>query len=470
MTSFLYRLKDYNTKDTIAAIATYPAKSALGVIKISGRKSLSIISKIFVPKRKKRMEKVGTYTLHYGWIVEKDKKKKIIVDEVLVSIMRAPYTYTREDVVEISSHGGILVLNKILQLILDKGARLAQPGEFTYRALVNGRIDLFQAESILSIVEAKTEEGLISAARQLRGELSLQLSALKERILHIISCVEAVLEFPEEDIDYDRKKLRKDMISLKQTFEKMLDASRYGELLKEGIKCVICGKANTGKSTLFNRLLREERVLVSKVKGTTRDVIEEMINIKGLPLRIYDTAGILEPKDLLDKMAMKLSYQRIKEAHLILFVVDYSRSLSRDDFLLWDNIKDKNVIIVVNKVDLKKKLNTEKLSSFRKPIVYISALKDKNLTKLEELIFDTVHKKGLAPQDEPLYLFQWQQDALGGILQHLSKAIDYLDKGYTIDFVYFAFCEVLKEFKKLTGELTTEEILHNIFSQFCIGK
>ncbi|MFH1519386.1 MAG: tRNA uridine-5-carboxymethylaminomethyl(34) synthesis GTPase MnmE [Candidatus Omnitrophota bacterium] len=465
-----FRLKDYKVGDTIAAIATFPGKSALGVIKLSGNKALTIAAKIFKPARKKNIKEARTYTLHYGWIIEKAKgrkKREEIIDEVLLSIMRKPSTYTREDVVEISSHGGAAVVNKILEISLKSGARLALPGEFTYRALVRGRIDLLQAESIRGIIEAKSEDTLVLAAGQLRGQASLKIRRLKENIKELFIETESRLNFPEdvaEDVPLDLgvkiAKIEKEVVNL-------LEGYQEAEIMREGLKCVICGKTNAGKSTLFNCLLKKERVIVSRLPGTTRDVIEETINIRGVPLRIYDTAGILEPKDLIAKKALKQSLDIFRKSDLVILVLDGSRRLGNEDSFLLDKVKAKNVIFVINKSDLSQRLDLREMPGA--VIVKMSALKGKGLAGLEKAIYRVVYKKGVG-RENIIFLSHYQKQILDKVRVSLKQVKTFLGEGQPIDFMNLELKLCLDNLGRLSGEVISEEILESIFSNFCIGK
>lgn len=461
--------KNYNLKDTIAAIATFPSRSALGVIKISGKKALPVISRVFAAKRKKDLRKVPTYTLHYGWIIEPRAKKKRIIDEVLVSVMRAPHSYTCEDVIEISSHGGVMAVNKILEIILKQGCRLAFPGEFTYRALMNGRIDLLQAESVSSVVSARSEEGLKLASAQLFGEAGKKIEELKEEIKGLFVQTEAWINFPEDEINADVKSFSAQVSDIEKKVERFLSGSDEARILKEGLKCVICGRTNAGKSTLFNRLLRQDRVIVSEHAGTTRDVIEETINIKGVPLRIFDTAGILEPKDLITKKALEKSAHMFDQADLVIVVFDGSRSLGRDDYFFLKKVKDKNTIFVINKTDLRQKIEIKKITSDTRHLVQLSCATHKGLKDLEDAIFHTVYQQGVHREDM-IFLNQYQQQELREVKKNLVQAKEYLDKKYSIDFVNFSLKSSLESIGRLTGEVFSREILESIFSQFCIGK
>ncbi|UCG35847.1 MAG: tRNA uridine-5-carboxymethylaminomethyl(34) synthesis GTPase MnmE [Candidatus Omnitrophota bacterium] len=465
------RIKNYNTKDTIAAIATYPASSALGVIKISGKKALPIISEIFISQKKKDIKKAKTHTLHYGWIKNGSQSSNGtgVLDEVLVSIMRSPSSYTKEDVVEISSHGGTLVLNKILERVLGQGARLALPGEFSYRAVRGGRIDLLQAESIRDIVDAKSEEGLRLAIRQLKGEKSKEIDGLKERLKELFVKTEALINFPEDEVNISLEKLKKELKAIRNSIDSLLAASQEAKILREGLKCVICGKTNAGKSTLFNCLLKEERVIVSRYAGTTRDVVEETINIRGVPLRIYDTAGILEPKDLVSRKAIEKSAKTFNEADLIILVLDGSKQLAKDDYFLLERIKDKNAIFIINKSDLPQKIQLDKLATLSVPKVKMSALHNKGLKQLEEAVFKSVYKRGVDREDV-IFLSHYQKQSLDALRGNILEAYQYMDKGYTIDFLNFALRESLDNLAKLSGKVLADEVLHDIFSNFCIGK
>lgn len=466
-------IKDYNIKDTIAAIATFPEVSALGVIKVSGKKALAIVSKIFIPKRKKDIIRAPTYSLHYGWIGEKNtnhSKKTTMIDEVLVSIMRAPHTYTRDDVVEISSHGGVMVLNNILKLILKKGARLAYPGEFTYRAFVNGRIDLLQAQGVLDIVAAQTDEQIHGALRQVRGEVSQKLARLKNELKNIFETLEVSIQFPDEEIEISLRKIERKIKTLLYQVDSLIKGADDADILKKGVRCVVCGKPNSGKSTLFNCLVREERVIVTKIPGTTRDIIEETIYIQGIPLKICDTAGILEPKDLIGKKAVEKSYQKINEADIVLLLLDCSRPLEEDDYFLLEKVKDKNTLIVVNKIDVPPQLDLERVKLFQRPAVKISALKKRGLHSLEKAISKRVYSQGIAKKENLLFLAQWQKSILLEIRKELCNIQNYLKEDYSIDFVVFSLREVMYKLSEITGGVTSREILNDIFKKFCIGK
>ena len=456
-------LKNYNCADTIAAIATFPAASALGVVKISGKKALNIAAAIFKPHKKKDIRHIKAYTMHYGSIINRHGK---VVDEVIVSLMRAPNSYTREDVVEISSHGGVLMVNKILELVLKCGARLALPGEFTYRAFLNGRIGLAQAQAVADIVEAKSEAGLNLAVKQLRGENFDRLEKGKQELKELFSESEAYLNFPEEDIAFSFVKLTKKIDRLAKELGQLLNGAQKARLLKEGLRCVVCGRANVGKSTLFNRLLKEERVIVSRIAGTTRDVVEETIIVGGVPLKIFDTAGIITASDLLTKEAVTRSRSAIEAADIILLVVDGSRPANQDDQSLIARIKDKAVVTVVNKIDLRQKIDVKALPG---KIVYLSALKNQGIPALEKAVYGLVYQKGVA-RHGLVFLSQYQSVILEEVIAHLARAKEFLLERVSFDMVNACLREALESFGRLTGEVECEEVLADIFGKFCIGK
>jgi tRNA modification GTPase len=456
-------LKNYNTNDTIAAIATFPGSSALGVIKISGSNAVTILSKVFKPHKNKDIKKAKTFTLHYGTVVD---KKGDPVDEVIVALMLKPKSYTCEDVVEISSHGGVLMVNRILNLVLASGVRLALPGEFTYRAFLNGRVSLAQAQAVNDIVQARSEAGIDLAFRQLRGEHFERLEKTKNSLKELFAQTEACLNFPEEDISFSLSDITKKINFLTNNLERLLKGAQEARIIKEGLRCVIAGRANAGKSTLFNCLLRQERVLVSHIAGTTRDVIEEAITVGGVALRIFDTAGIIDSKDFLTQSAVKRSREAIQGADIVLFVVDGTCKFSSEDKKIVDLLKDKVVISVVNKSDLPQKIITRMLPG---RVVKISALKSKGIGNLEKAVHSFVYAKGINRHDL-VFLSRYQEIKLQEVLMYLRQAQDFLRKEHSFDMANAALRSALESFGRLTGEVECEEILSDIFGKFCIGK
>ncbi len=457
----------FSSQETIAAIATFPAKAGIGVIKVSGNRALRIASKIFSPKKKKDVRRAKTYTMHYGFI----KDGREVIDEVVLGIMRKPYSYTREDVIEIYSHSGAAVLTRILDLTLNKGARLAEPGEFTKRAFLSGRIDLVQAEAVLDIVEAKSEGALRMSVFQVKGELSKLVEETSGEIERIEEEIEAEVSFPEEERGFDVKKVLLQIKRVEGRIKGLLKDSGKVRFLREGIKCVICGRANVGKSSLLNMLLRKERVIVTPFAGTTRDVVEEDINILGLPLTISDTAGILETKDLTSEKALEKSYEKLEEADLVISVFDYSRKFSKEDKFVLEKVKDKNAVLVVNKIDLPKKLDIELLKKHGIPLVEMSVLKSLGLGKLEKTIYK---QAGIKPLDNRkgnslvsnIRHINLLKDALKG----LKSAEGYLSKRGLLDSALFSIKSAGEKIKEITGKNLSRDVLDNIFSRFCIGK
>lgn len=397
-------MHNFNLSDTIAAIATPMGESGIGIVRISGNKALSIADRIFVSKDGQMPSNFKTYTIRYGWVVENAQRKtqdarRNIIDEVILTVMRAPKSYTRQDIVEINCHGGIVSLRRTLELVLDSGARLSKPGEFTQRAFLNGRIDLAQAEAVLDIIRAKTDSALKVSVEQLKGNLSKRLNQLRDKLLELLTILEADIDFPDEDLEVgDIKNIAISIDQVNQELGFLLENSKRGRIFREGIKAVICGKPNAGKSSLLNALLKCERSIVTSVAGTTRDTIEEILDIKGIPIRIVDTAGIIEPGDLIERKAVSRSQRCIREADLVLFVFDGSRNLSYEDEVLMRKIKSKPTLALINKIDLEQKIKHQKIIQRFQRVVEISAKREKNIDLLEravaQFVFDGKIKSG----------------------------------------------------------------------------
>lgn len=469
-------LKEYDLKDTVAAVATFPSKSALGVIKVSGKQSIPVVSKIFIPAKKKNLKKQPNFTVHYGWIKDiNNKKAKLssdLVDEVLVTLMKAPNSYTKEDVVEISCHGGAVVLDKIMTILKSLGIREAKPGEFSYRAFLNGRVDLSQLQAVADIADAKSEKALFILSKQMKGNFSEKIDSVLLRIKNVAAVYEAKINFPEEEDVREEKKGAKELKSILDEVNKIINNSDVARTLKEGVRCVICGKANVGKSTLFNALLKEERVIVTDIAGTTRDVVEELVMVKGVPLRMYDTAGILEAKDLINEAAVKRSYEKLEQADLVLFVFDGSKSLSQRDTKLIKEIikKEKNVIFVINKIDLDLKADMNMLEKYNKPIVKISALENKGFSGLEKTIVKNAYIKGSSNIKDAVVLANWQINLFKNISINLEDTLKYIKQGQPCDYIYASLLDTLENVMALSGENVSDNLLEEIFSNFCIGK
>lgn len=482
-------------EDTIVAIATPPGQGGIGIVRLSGKNTLAICDQIFVSKNKKKPSEFKSFTVHYGWVVNTRKEKNTsegpfasgdqapdakgpgvdfeIIDEALLTLMRAPKSYTTEDVAEISCHGGLVVLQTIVQLILDCGARLAEPGEFTKRAFLNGRIDLTQAEAVLDIIQAKTERFLRMSLHQLKGELSLELEGIREYLLRIYVEMEAIVNFPEDEIDAStRLKLIQEIQSVKTKVDTLLASGEQGRILKDGIRIVICGKPNVGKSSLLNVLLKIPRAIVTDVAGTTRDTIEETAQIKGIPFQLIDTAGILEPRDLIEEEAVRRSRLYINSADLILLVMDAGSAISGQDQLLMRNIFDKNVLVAMNKCDLREKISQKAIRRQLpdKKMVKISALKKMGIEDLENAIVENVCQGQPLDTQTTLISNVRHIQALKDAGAALARAQGMTQDGLSFEFVSEEIKLAVNFLDNITGRNIDNDLLDTIFSEFCIGK
>lgn len=456
--------------DTIAAISTPQGEGGISIVRLSGPDSIRIVESIFRPARRKKLSRIKSHTLTYGHII--DPSTGEVVDEVLVSVMRAPHTYTREDVVEINCHGGALVTRKLLELVLERGARLAEPGEFTKRAFLNGRIDLSQAEAVIDLIRAKTELSLKVAASMLSGELSRKVGGMREELLNLLAEVEASVDFPDEDLDFlPPQELKKRMEAVAREMEELLRTADEGRILREGVKAVIAGKPNVGKSSLLNRLLREERAIVTDIPGTTRDSIEEYLNIGGIPIRIVDTAGIRVTDDPVEREGVRRSVKQIELADLVIAMFDASQPLSEEDMELVRLISEKTALVVLNKIDLPLRIDVKKLQELtgRRPIG-ISALKEIGLDELKNEMIKLITHGRVPLSESPIAINARHKDALKRALESLRLAIESVDRGMPPEIVAVDLRGALDCLGEITGAVTTEEVLDRIFSQFCIGK
>jgi len=465
-----------NLYDTIAAISTAPGIGGIGIVRISGKKALGIADRIFKGQNGTPPSKFAALTMHYGHIVDrkaKNKAKPRIIDEVMITVMRAPKSYTKEDMLEINCHGGIVPLRKILELAVNSGARLAQPGEFTQRAFLNGRIDLIQAEAVLNLVNAKTETALYPAVNQLKGKLSGYINTLKERLINTVAPLEAEIDFPQESIDKtSRRKLSVNLKSIAADIKRLLDGADKGIMLQQGISVVLSGAANVGKSSIMNALVEYERVIVTHVCGTTRDIVEELINVDGLPVRLADTAGIMNSSCLITKESITRSLGFLEKADLVLFVLDASRKISKTDIELAKRLKNKKVIIVVNKTDLKRKVDVSKIIRILpgRPLVEISAFKKQGIAKLGKKITAVFFNGHIFPNDGMLISNLRQKETLYKSYGFIKNAVKIIaEKGYD-ECVVFEIKQALEALGEVLGESVDEDIISNIFSRFCIGK
>ena len=452
--------------DTICAVSTPPGEGGIGIIRISGKNAIEIVSKIFKPRKDKQLVSAATHTLHYGHVV--DPASNETVDETLVSVMRAPATYTREDVVEINCHGGMMPLQRTLALLIAAGARQAGPGEFTKRAFLNNRIDLAQAEAVMDIIASKTDLALRAANAQLHGGLSIEISALRDQLLSLIASVEAGIDFSEEEIETGSGRALADDVSLVIAgVDRLLANCAFGRILRDGFATAIVGRPNVGKSSLLNALLKQDRAIVSEVPGTTRDVLEEYLNIAGVPLRIVDTAGIRHSHDVVEKEGVRRSLVAIGSADIVLVVLDGSQLLTPEDQRVLDEVKGKNTIMVINKSDLPEKIGRLDQSMTR---VSISCRTGNGLDNLRGAIADIVRQGTVNAREHAWAVNQRHQTALEQTNASLLKAHEAAMSGLSQEFIAMDLRGALDSLGLIIGATYTEDILERIFNDFCIGK
>jgi len=456
-----------NNTDTIAAIATGSGDAGIGIIRISGQAALAIADGLFCAANGKKASTFKTHTIHFGWI----KDNGAVIDEVLLTVMRAPRTYTTEDVVEINSHGGVLATRRILELVLTKGCRLAEPGEFTKRAFLNGRIDLAQAEAVIDVIRAKSDAALRVSVGQLKGALSAEISSIRRKILEALAPLEAAIDFPEEDLGVVQiQRVAGFLRQAHQRLARLLEAASYGSVLRNGLHVVICGCPNVGKSSLLNALLRRERSIVTPIAGTTRDTVEEVIDIRGIPVRIVDTAGILEPRDLIEKKAVQRSKRHIGMADLILLIFDGSRPLRRDDRLLMKACKRKAVCAVVNKIDLRQRLDADELRRSFGSFVALSARKGKHIDLLEDAIVQRVLRGTVDPGESLVVTNKRHSTIIAEAQKCIAESLVSLDNNLSIEFVTHDVKESVRLLDQLLGTEFSEDLLRRIFDDYCVGK
>jgi tRNA modification GTPase len=466
--------------DTIAAISTSLGHSGIGIVRLSGKDSIRITDKIFVSPKKKSLKQTPSHRIIYGHIINANKE---IIDEVLVSVMKAPHTYTREDIVEINCHGGHVPIRRILELVLKTGARLADPGEFTQRAFLNGRIDLAQAEAVLDVINALTEQSQKAAIEQLRGGLSEKIEAIREELIKLTAFVEAYIDFPEEDIEpLSLKDMKKLALKIQQSLKELIDSSRYGIILREGLKTAIIGRPNVGKSSLLNALLEQDRAIVTEVPGTTRDVIEDYLNIQGILIKIMDTAGIREVKNIAEKEGVKRSLRAMKDADLVLIILDGSEDLHDTDRELIRKSNPKNTILVTNKIDLPQKLippyplGIESYrpllkgvrGDFHRQPVRVSTIKKTGLDELKVKIVETILRgkslcgTGIVTNIRHVHALEKALASINSFIKDVKKI--------SPEFLSVELRDALDAIGEILGITTPEDILNKIFSNFCVGK
>jgi len=454
---------------TIASISTAPGIGGIGIIRMSGEDSFKIIEKIFKPRTEQKIEEIKGYTIKYGNIVGNGE----VIDEVLVSYFKAPKSYTTENMCEINSHGGNVVVRKILELCLKNGAELAEPGEFTKRAFLNGRIDLAQAESVIDVINAKSDKEAKSGIKQLEGFLSKEIKTIKQEILDVLVNVEVTIDYPEYDTpEVQENEMRTMLENVKSKLEKLEKSFDNGKILKEGIKTAIIGKPNAGKSSLLNAILKEERAIVTDIAGTTRDTIEEFVTINGLPLKLVDTAGIREASDAVEKIGVEKSIKQAEEADLIIAIFDSSKELTEEDLEILKLIKNKQAIILLNKSDLNSviKEQDERLKNITKNILKISALNKTGIEELYEKISELFNLNEINLDNEILITNIRHKNIISNALENVKKANEALNLNMPIDIITIYIKDILEDLGEITGEVVTEDVINEIFSKFCLGK
>ena len=447
---------------------------------MSGEKCFEVLEKIFLPKKFESIENIKGYTIKYGHIVENLQEYKngevlenAIVDEVLVSYFKAPKSYTTENMCEINTHGGNIVVRKILELCLKNGAEMAEPGEFTKRAFLNGRIDLLQAESVIDIIDAKSERELKAGMNQLEGQLSKKIHEIKQKIMDVMVNVEVDIDYPEYDVEEVTNAEIKGMLDIViSDLEKLEKSFDNGKILKDGVKTAIIGKPNAGKSSLLNCILNEERAIVTEIEGTTRDTIEEFVTVEGVPLKLIDTAGIREAKDEVEKIGIAKSKEIAKDADLIIAIFDSSRDMTDEDREILNIIKGKNAILVLNKTDLNKKIdeNMPEIIDSCKYIVKISTLEQQGLEDLYKIIGNMFSMEEISVDNTAIITNLRHKNLISKALESCKQAMDALTNGMPLDIIAVFLKEILENLGEITGEIVTDDIISEIFSKFCLGK
>ena len=436
---------------------------------MSGEKTFEILEKIFDPKNKQKIEEIKGYTIKYGTI----KENKNIIDEVLVSYFKAPKSYTTEDMCEINSHGGIVVVRKILDLCLKNGADLAEPGEFTKRAFLNGRIDLLQAESVIDIIDAKSEKEAKAGIKQLEGELSKQIKQIKQEIMDVMVNLEVTIDYPEYDVEEVTKEQIETMLNKVESKLKKLEKSfDDGKLIKEGIKTAIIGKPNAGKSSLLNAILKENRAIVTEYEGTKRDTIEEFITINGIPLKLIDTAGIRNAKDEVEKIGIEKSREIAQNADLIIAIFDSNRELTEEDKEILKIIENKKSIILLNKIDLEPvtTIENKEFEGIKEKIIRISTVTGEGIEELKTKITQLFNLKEIELDNEVVITNLRHKNLISKAIENTKKAEQTLKENMPIDIVSINIKEILENLNTITGEEVSEEIINEIFAKFCLGK
>lgn len=455
--------------DTIAAIATAIGEGGISIIRVSGDKALQIVDKIFKSKNGTGILDMKPYTMKYGNIVNKETDENL--DEVIISFMKGPKSFTAENTVEINCHGGVISTNRVLEEVIKAGARLAEPGEFTKRAFLNGRIDLSQAEAVMDIITAKTELSVKSAMMQSEGVLSRAINDLRNKVLDIVALIEYAVDFTEDEEEIDPeipKRVSENLKNVINTIDNLLKSADEGKIIRDGLNMVIVGKPNVGKSSLLNTLLKEKRAIVTDIPGTTRDVIEEYINLDGIPVKVVDTAGIRETEDVVEKIGVEKSKQKINEADLVVFMLDVSRELDDEDKEIIDYIKDRKYVVLLNKVDLDKKLKVDTLSNLSN-FIEISAKTGFGIDLLKEKIKELFFN-GTIDSESLMITNTRHKQALYRAMDNLQLGLNNLNNNEFLDLISIYVTSALRALGEITGSELEEDVVNKIFSEFCCGK
>lgn len=458
-------------QDTIAAISTPPGTGGISIIRISGHGAVDVAKTVFKNKEGKKIEQFSNRIFNYGHVIDPDNGE--IIDEVLLVYMKEPSTYTKEDIIEINCHGGNVTVRRIMDLVLKSGARPAEPGEFTKRAFLNGRIDLAQAEAVIGIINAKTEASAKASLNQLEGRLSQKIRQAGKRLIELIAHIEATFDYPEHDIEeITAEKTMKSVKEIKPDIERLLEESNRGRLIKEGIKTAIAGKPNVGKSSLLNEITGENKAIVTEIPGTTRDIKEEFVEIKGVPLRVIDTAGIRETGDIVEKIGVERAEKAIRDADLVLFVIDGSRPVDGEDKSIAEKIKEKKVIVLINKSDLEPAVDEEEVKKIVPDVkvIKISAREGTGMDELEKEITDLFFKGSVQVDNEILITDIRHRELIRKTLESLECAEKAYESGMPLDCMAVDIKNAAEYLGEITGDSVNEDMVNEIFSKFCIGK
>lgn len=456
--------------DTITSISTPMGEGAIGIVRLSGPQAVEIADKLY--KGKHLLNDVPSHTINYGHIIDPESKE--VVEEVMVSVLRAPKTFTREDIIEINCHGGILTINRVLELTMTHGARMAEPGEFTKRAFLNGRIDLSQAEAVMDFIRSKTDRASKVAMNQIEGRLSDLIKKQRQSILEILAQVEVNIDYPEYDDveDATTEFLLEQSKEIKQEINRLLDTGAQGKIMREGLSTVIVGKPNVGKSSMLNNLIQDNKAIVTEVAGTTRDVLEEYVNVRGVPLRLVDTAGIRETEDIVEKIGVERSRKALSQADLILFVLNNNEALTQEDYTLYEVVKNEDVIVIVNKMDLEQNIDINEVKDTigDTPLIQTSMLKQEGIDELEIQIRDLFFGGEVQNQDMTYVSNSRHISLLKQARQTIQDAIDAAESGVPMDMVQIDLTRTWEILGEIIGETASDELIDQLFSQFCLGK